>query len=329
MCAADSLGPLPRVAIDLHALELYLAVFGTGSMTAAAERMQLTQSAVSRQILRLEAELGVPLFDRASRPMLPTPAGRRLAQSAERLLSQAASLRNELLDANQTTLTQLRLGIIDSLSDPLVPQLIKAMRHTVDAVSIFSGFMEPLRQKLINGELDAVISADPFDDLDRFDRHELFSEQFIALVPKDVPPFRDEESFRRFATTSPMIRSGAATGIARRVEQQFRRTRLEVPHAFACDTIDSIISFVAAGLGWTILTPSCIRKCANHVPFLQVLPLPGPAFARRIYLVTRSGELTALKPLLVQTCRTIVATQYVPALGALAPWLGAAVTVAK
>lgn len=71
MCAADSLGPLPRVAIDLHALELYLAVFGTGSMTAAAERMQLTQSAVSRQILRLEAELGVPLFDRASRPMLP------------------------------------------------------------------------------------------------------------------------------------------------------------------------------------------------------------------------------------------------------------------
>ncbi|WP_374398147.1 LysR family transcriptional regulator [Tabrizicola sp.] len=318
--------PARRPDVDLHSLEVFLRVHASGSMTTAAEETGLTQSAVSRLVLRLEAELGASLFERSSRPLAPTAEGRRLAQIAERLLAQASSLRQDLAGAG-VGLTQLRLGVIDSLSDPLVPDLIKSLRHSVHAVSIFSGFVEPLRQKLIKGDLDAVLSSDPFDDLDGFDRHEIFSERFVALLPKDAPPFPDDDGFRRFATTSPMIRSGAATGIARRVEQQFRRIRLEVPQAFACDTIDSMISFVAAGLGWTILTPSCVRKCIGYAPFLQVIELPAPGFSRRVFLVTRSADLNALKPTLVDTCRSIVATRYISALSAIAPWLGRAIEV--
>lgn len=313
---------------DLDTLDAYLAVYSSGSMTVAAQQFGQTQSAMSRQIARLESQLGVQLFERHSRPLVPTAAGRRLAEAAESLMSQAAALKSEVAELDGRPMTRLRLGVVDSLSDPLVPELIRSTRHLITIVSVMTGFVGPLRHKLIKHELDALISADALDDQDGFDRHEILGEQFVVLAPRGDPPFHDEDSFRRFASTAPMIRSSASTGIAQRIEQQFRRTRLVVPEGFSCDTIDSIVSFVAADLGWTILTPTCLRKCVGQMPFLQVLPLPGIGFSRRIYLVVRENELDNVKPLLTDASRDIIRRKYLPSLNAIAPWLAEAVTIA-
>lgn len=247
----------------------------------------------------------------------------------ERLIAEAAAVPAQLQSADARMIAQLRLGLIDSLSDPLVPLLIKALRDRVGAISIATGFMEPLRQRVLKRELDAVISADPFDDLDGFERFELFQEQFVVLASRGEPAFGDESEFRDFATRFPMIRSGASTGIAQRVEQHFRRIRLEVSQAFSCDTIESIVSLVASGVGWSILTPVCVRKCITSAPALQILELPGAKFSRRIYLIVRREELGSFARQLAQICRRAVQKSYLPPLVAVAPWMASAITVSQ
>lgn len=317
------------LGFDLQTLEIFLAVCRTGGMTAAARQTGLTQSAVSRQILSLEQRLGVWLFERDARPLKPTPAGQKLMRSAERLIAEAVALRAQMQSAMAGLIPQVRLGLIDSLSDPLVPLLIKSLRDRVEAVSVTTGFVAPLRERMLRRDLDAVISSDAFDDLDGFERFDLFRETFIVVAPKGLPPFGDEGEFRRFASTFPMIRSGASTGIAQRVEQHFRRLRLEVPHTFSCDTMESVLSLVASGLGWSVLTPVCLRKGISYMPEVQALPMPGAQFSRDIHLVVRRGEFDGFARQLAGACRRAIQKTYAPRLSAVAPWLGEAITVAK
>lgn len=317
-----------RLGFDLQSLEIFITVCRTGSMTAAAAQTGLTQSAVSRQVLNLEQRLGLALIERGTRPLKPTPAAQKLVSAAEHLLAEAAAVPALLRSADVGMIPQLRLGLIDSLSDPLVPILIKSLRDRVASISIATGFMAPLRQRLLKRELDALISADPFDDVDGFERFELFQEQFVVLASRGEPPFGDEAEFRHFATRLPMIRSGTSSGIAQRVEQHFRRMRLEVPHAFSCETIESIVGLVASGIGWSILTPVCVRKCISLAPAIQVLPFPGASFSRHIYLVVRRGELGSFAKQLSTLCRRAMQKNYMPQLVAVAPWMATAVTLA-
>jgi DNA-binding transcriptional LysR family regulator len=318
-----------RLGFDLQSLEIFVTVCRTGSMTTAAIQTGLTQPAVSRQVSNLEKRLGVTLVERGSRPVKPTLAGQRLVSAAEHLLSEATAVPTLLQNADLGIIPKLRLGLIDSLSDPLVPILIKSLRDRVASISVATGFMEPLRQRLLKRELDAVISADPFDDVDGFERFELFQEQFVVLVSQGEPPFGDEDEFRGFATRYPMIRSGTTSGIAQRVDQQFRRMRLEVPQAFSCETIESIVSLVAAGIGWSILTPVCVRKCIALAPAIQVLQVPGAGFSRHIYLVVRRGELGGFARQLSTLCRRAIQKNYLPQLAAIAPWMSDAIIVAS
>lgn len=318
-----------NLGFDLQSLEVFVIVCKTGSMTLAAQQTDLTQSAVSRLVSTLEQRLGIRLLERSSRPLRPTSAGLKLIRVAERLIADAIDVPIQLRDSGSRMLPQLRLGLIDSLSDPLVPLLIKALRDRVGTISVATGFLEPLRQRFLKRELDAVICCDPFDDVDGFEHFELFHEKFIVVAPRGDVPFQDGAGFRKFVASNPMIRSGAATRLAQRVDQQFRRMKLDVPHVFSCDTIESIMTLVASGIGWSVLTPVGVRKCINLVPAIQVLPFPIAGFSRHIYLVVRRGEIDPFAAHLATLCRKFIGKHYLPSLAAVAPWMNEAITVAE
>lgn len=311
-----------KLGFDLQVLELFLLVCRSGSMTEAAHFSDLTQSAVSRQMKTLEERLGVSLLERGSRPIKPTPAGEQLMKTAEHLIGEAISVRARVLSSQTMVIPQLRLGLIDSLAHPLVPALVRLLKDRVSTVSVSTGFMSPLRERMLKRELDAVISTDPFDDIDGFERYELFSESFIAVIPKGAVPFKNEAEFRTFVNSLPMIRSGQSTSIAKRLDQHFRRLKIDVPHTFSCDTIESVISLVASGIGWTILTPVCIRKSISFVGDIQVVQIPTVGIMRSVYVVFRANEFTNFSEYLAGHCRQILKRDYVPALSAVAPWLG-------
>src|SRR3979409_2052739 len=90
-------------AYDLADLEAFIAVCEIGSMTDAAKRIGITESAVSHTIRRMERRLGVTLFDRSARPLKMTVLGTQLYQRGQKLLADATSISHELLTKGRDT----------------------------------------------------------------------------------------------------------------------------------------------------------------------------------------------------------------------------------
>jgi DNA-binding transcriptional LysR family regulator len=149
--------------MDLHQLRSLVAVAEAGSVTAAARRVLLTQSAVTRQIRALEAELGGALFDRTKKPISPTPLGRTALEQARRILQMSEDLRATISSDAGTLKGELRLGVGRWLSREAVPPLVLALRRDYPGVELrlsvnFSG---ALTRQVEDGLLDAAIVLRP------------------------------------------------------------------------------------------------------------------------------------------------------------------------
>jgi DNA-binding transcriptional LysR family regulator len=110
------------------ALRYFLEVARTGSVSAAAERLRVAASAVSRQVSKLEEELGTPLFERRSRGMSLTHAGRLLASYAQRATLESDQILNEIRELNSATRGLIRLGVTEGLAVSFIPEMIYAFR---------------------------------------------------------------------------------------------------------------------------------------------------------------------------------------------------------
>src|SRR5690348_3354751 len=96
--------------MDTALLEVFRTVARLGSITAAAQRLQFTQSAVSRQIAALETDLGAAVFDRLPRGVALTEEGRALLPHAEAILAQLATARRAVDDLHTLSAGRLRVG---------------------------------------------------------------------------------------------------------------------------------------------------------------------------------------------------------------------------
>lgn len=113
--------------LDLSLLRTFVAVAETGSATRAAERVHLTQAAVSQQLKRLEEGVGRPLLERGPRGFHPTQAGERMLAQARRMLA----LNDEVFDvmAAPDKAGVVRIGVPRDLAHPLLPPILKAFRQ--------------------------------------------------------------------------------------------------------------------------------------------------------------------------------------------------------
>src|SRR5215470_18123910 len=122
--------------MDLHQLRTFLAVADTGGVARAAVRLNLSQPAASRQIQVLEAELGVPLFDRLGRRVRLTSEGEDLLRRGRRLLTEADSLgeRARLLKAGETGI--LRVGATPQVIENMLANFLTQYRRRHPAVEV-------------------------------------------------------------------------------------------------------------------------------------------------------------------------------------------------
>ncbi len=122
--------------MDLRNLETFMKVCDLGSFTAAADVLQLTQPGVSKQVQRLEAELGVTLLQRRENGLQLTEAGRETYHAAKEISAQWQALVESCRTANNTLSGQLRLGASSIPSKYLLPQRLSAFRRTYPGVEL-------------------------------------------------------------------------------------------------------------------------------------------------------------------------------------------------
>lgn len=146
--------------IDIALLRAFVAVVNTGSMTAAARAVSLTQGAVSQQIKRLEGLLDAILFDRGGDSLKPTPAGQRLLAHAHRLIA----LNDEVLRAmrGDDAPQEIRLGVAHDVAELLAPNVFQEFRrrHPQVQLSLLSDSNGSMRELLRGGQVDLALLAE-------------------------------------------------------------------------------------------------------------------------------------------------------------------------
>jgi DNA-binding transcriptional LysR family regulator len=310
--------PLP---FDLRALEAFLAVSDTRSMTAAAARLGLTQPAISQVMRQLEKGLGVKLVDRKLRPLALTVAGGVLRQHALALLEEARQIPPAVRESAVSKIPLVRIGIIDSFFASFAPVLGVELRPQVEQLSMWSGLSEAHGAAFLRRNLDIVISQDPLEDEDGLERLTLLEEPYVLALPAAYAG-KAAPALARLARELPLIRYTARSLTGKEVERYLRRLKLDIPLGQEFDNSDGLVAMVAAGLGWALTTPLCLLDARPPQGRVAALPLPAPGLSRRLTLVARRGELGRVPRQVAALARRVLAERCAPALAREMPWLG-------
>jgi DNA-binding transcriptional LysR family regulator len=271
----------------------FITVVESGSISAAAERLVLTQSAVSKAIGELERDVGSPLIDRTVRPISLTRAGALLYERAGPLLAEMRNLRAATQMAAAPRLPSLRIGLVDSVM-AAGPVLVQSLRALAREVRIVSGLTPELARALRRHEFDVLITSDPMENAVDLRRDELMREPFILIMPSHYAAQGENLSLDLLASRFPFVRYTTRSMIGIAIERHLRRIGLRIPPALELDHSASLLDMVSAGLGWAITTPLCLLHGRAPAATMHVRPLPGPAFSRGLYCTSSASDLPAL-----------------------------------
>ncbi|WDR36931.1 LysR family transcriptional regulator [Pseudomonas serboccidentalis] len=174
--------------MDFKQLRYFVAVYEEGHVGRAAERLSISQPALSQQIRHLEQNLDVTLFERSSKRLLPTLAAHTLYNHALPLLDGLQRAREALGNFKGQALRTLAIGVLQTVHTSLVPQMLervrKAQPHLVVQIYELSGL--EIERRLLNGSLDIGISYLP-PRQPGLHGVMLYEDELTLVIPADHP----------------------------------------------------------------------------------------------------------------------------------------------
>ncbi|MEI2395711.1 LysR family transcriptional regulator [Paenibacillus phytohabitans] len=172
----------------------FLVVVETGSFTRAAQKLDYAQSSITAQIQALEAELEQPLFDRISKKIILTDAGRRLLPYAQEISKMHTMAENALRSETEIS-GSLRIGAPESLAAFRLPGIIKEFRsrHPQVQITLKPGACWELTEFVRSGELDLAFLLQPETEYKEMYCDTLIHEAMTLVAPLDHPLLELEE----------------------------------------------------------------------------------------------------------------------------------------
>ena len=176
------------MVLDLRDLKLVDAVAEHGSLTRAGSVLYLTQSALSRQLADLERRLGTPLFMRNGKRMVLTPAGERLREGAQEVLTSVARVVDEVRDVGAEVEAVLRVSTGCYTCYHWLPGVLKRYRQSFPRIEtrVVASLTHRPIPALLKNQLDLAIVSDPVRDR-RVKVTPLFEDELMAVVPPGHP----------------------------------------------------------------------------------------------------------------------------------------------
>ncbi|ATE64742.1 LysR family transcriptional regulator [Rhizorhabdus dicambivorans] len=272
--------------MDLRQLRYFVAVAELRSFTDAASRLNIVQSALSRQISRLQEDLGVALFARDGRRVRLTRAGTRLLDAATQLLLDAEALRSLVRDAADEVVGTVNFGAHPSDGNILFPLLFKKARELYPAVHIdpVQSMTSELQELLVKGRLDLAIVTFP-DPIAGIDVQPLAREKFYLLAPAAMHPLPSGACTMRQALGVPLILSRLPHRERSNIEALAKKSRISLDVRVEADTLPLMKSLAMLGYGSLLLPETAVLEersnPAWHATLLSDLTLTR-YIARRV-----------------------------------------------
>lgn len=240
---------------QLHgiALRYFLEVVKSGSLTEASERLHVAPSAISRQISSLEQLLGVELFERQPRGMIPTAAGEILAVHARSTLLEAERIVDEVLDLKGGHRGAVRVACTEGFASQLLPKVICQFRQLHDKivfdVSVVSA--ADVSARLRNGDADIglAFSRAPEKDIRVDYRHPA---RILALMKSDHPLARHGSVTLERLGQYPLALPAADSTLRQMIDIECSRQQLHLNPVLTTNAMTMLHNFVIQGGGISV-----------------------------------------------------------------------------
>ena len=254
---------------SIRFIRTFVAVARYGSFAAAAERISLTQAAVSLQMRALEDELRHPLFDRSGRTVRLNSTGVALLPRAEKLLAVYDELRSFAGDIDEAS-GPMAIGAVVSVMGALARLIAQFKRtHPRLDIRLITGKSTELVEQVEAGHIDTAIIVEPSGKAlpTSLDWSPLFSEPLVLLSPArssgNVEDVLREQPFLRFDRSQH-------TGVL--IDRTLRRAQLSTQDFLELNSIETIVELVRQEVGVAVL-PLLRRASWHHDSALRVTPI--------------------------------------------------------
>jgi len=262
--------------IDTRLLRYFAAVAEEGNLTRAAERLFVSQPALTKQIKQLEGQLGVVLFTRSRNGMTLTAAGQALARRTVGILTEWDDARREAKAVSSRESRTLRLGFISSAANEATQDIITAFAHVRPdwRVDMRQAAWSDATAGLAGGEVDVALLRLPFPGQDEMRIEVLLTEPRGVALPAGHPLAHHEQVSFEQLWDEPFIASPEETGRWRDYwlatdERQGHPIRI----GFVTDQPDAWLTAIANGYGVALAPESAARYYAR--PGIVYRPVTG------------------------------------------------------
>jgi DNA-binding transcriptional LysR family regulator len=283
--------PLPGTSsakVNLRLLELFAAVAEEGTMSAAAVRLEMSQAAVSQAITLLEEALGVALFDRSVRPPALTLLGTSAVRCTKEIFAKLRELEDTMRHGESGRVPLLRIGMLDSFTSTAGAAMLEQLKDVAREWTVVSGFKATSLEALVERRADAIITSEDRAIPEGVQAQPILGEAFMLAVPMRYKG--DLGSMRAVASELDFIRYGRDSHMGSVIEGYLKRAGLHPVPRYQFDTTDAALRMVAAGFGWTIVTPLIFLKSMVPSKVVRVVPLPGKEIRRTLLVAMRRNE---------------------------------------
>jgi len=291
------------VNFDLNDLQAFRAVVELGSFRKAADAVNISQPALSRRIDKLEAALGVRLFERTTRSVTLTTVGRVFAPSAEQLLDDLDVALLGIRDVSSSRLGHVTIACVPSVAYYFLPNVVASYHRRFPRirVKLLDSSANEVLGSVISGEADFGVSFLGSQEPE-VEFKMLLQERFVAACRRDHPIARKKRVSWTELYEHEYVCVDKTSGNRLLLDQALSAV---APHApSVCETrhVTTLLGLIEAGLG-VAAVPSMAMPARDH-PVLTSVPLVDPVVRRRVGIVTRRGR--PLTPAAEQFYRAII-----------------------
>ncbi len=289
-------------------LEYLVAVADHGHFGRAAESCHATQSTLSLQLQKLEAELGVQLVERTNRRVVVTPTGQLLVERARQILRSRQELLDDAAIESGQMPREITLGMIPTIAPFLLPRALPLLRSRFPDLRLY--LKEDLTQRLIaalkSGHLDAALIALPFD-LSGLDCAHVSDDEILAALPAGhrlaaqdrTRPSELEEGDLILLEDGHCLRDHALAACGLRPPRAG-----DTSMTFAATSLPTLVQMVGSGLGVTFLPSMAVAAGLTEGASIEIRPLQAEDPTREIVVAWRSGSIRGAEGrLLAETLR--------------------------
>jgi LysR family transcriptional regulator, benzoate and cis,cis-muconate-responsive activator of ben and cat genes len=291
--------------MELRQLRYFVAVAEEMNITRAADRLHMTQPPLSRQIQQIEEHVGLPLFERGSRPLRLTEAGRIFYTQAKRLIDEAdelAPLTRRLAQLAERVV----IGFVPSTLYGALPAVIRAFREAAPQIELSLIEMFTLEQlgALKGGRIDVGFGRLRFDDT-QLAREVLVEERMIAALPQDHPLAGGDEPLTLAALARETLIVYPSHPRPSYADQQLSALRdhaLEPKAVHEVRELQTALGLVAAQVGVCLVPESVEGLRAHGVVYREI---PDARVSSPIIMSRRLQDESPTTALLCQLARDL------------------------